>query len=158
MAIWKGGVLVSATPVEASGRSMGTRWRWVMLRLTSMKRGEQEKHDVDERDDLDPRFIALVAGAGCGVGRASARGAVGGEGFEVVAVFPGGLDEQLGVVDPALQRAAEDGDALAEKVVGQQAEDGDGDAAGGGDERLGDAAGDLGGGELFVADKRRTNP
>ena len=69
-------------------------------------------------------------------------------------MFLGGLDEQFGVVDPALHGAAQDGHALAEEVVGQQAENGDGDAAGGGDKSFPDAAGDLAGGELFIADKR----
>ena len=57
-----------------------------------------------------------------------------------MAVFFCGFHQQLGVIDPAFQGAAEDGDAFAEKVIRKQAEDGDGDAAGGGDERLADAA------------------
>ncbi len=76
-----------------------------------------------------------------------------GEGFEVVAVVFGGLDEEFDVVDDAFEFGAEGGEAAVEVVVGGEAEDGDGEAAGGGDEGFGDAAGDFGGGELFIADE-----
>ena len=131
--------------------------------------GEEEEHDVDERDDFDPRFIAMViaGGVGCEVyghsfEKMGVMGVMGGmlllffgsEGFEVVAVFFCGVDEEFAVVDPAFEGGAEGGDAFAEEVVGEEAEDGDADAGGGGDEGLGDAAGDLAGGELvFIADE-----
>jgi len=48
--------LVSSAELVAVGRFTFTPLRFTMLRLTSIKRREQEEHDVDQGNDLNPRL------------------------------------------------------------------------------------------------------
>ena len=52
--------LASGVAVVAVGRFTFTLFMFTMLRLTSMKDGEQKEHDVDQGDDLDARFGTLI--------------------------------------------------------------------------------------------------
>ena len=123
------------------------------------KCGEQKEHDIDQRNDLDARLVfGRQRGAklyrhmsdlyGAGGTAVLAR-----EGFDVVAMLAGALNDQFRVIDRALQAGAKVSDAAIKIIVRKQAEDCDAEPAGGGDERFGDATTDLGGSELFVAHK-----
>src|SRR5579862_9913922 len=104
-----------------------------MLRLTRMKAASR-KNMMSMSGMISIRASALSVGSLLfnltGIGGLLAEGAIARKFLKVVPVMFGRFNEQLNVIDRALQGGAKMGQLAVEIVVGQQAEDRDPQSAG----------------------------
>src|ERR1051326_4353019 len=117
--------------------------------------GEQKEHDVDQRDDLDPRFFVrnrrAYAHGNSSIWRTGLPKRVRSSRSLRRDVLR--LNHHFQISSRCLQLELQVRHAGSEKVKRNQSEDGNAKTARRGDERLGDTAGDRLDSELFVTEK-----